>query len=229
MRGRQRGATKRDAGALQRREDVFFRLSRWSPASLSSSAFEAVAAHLQEEEAQCTFLPRVNHTHDAALMHWAAGSNVFTRLYGHAKCLQQQCEEAAEAKRKADAAEIDEWHATFPQMPFPRHLCTRPRVIEDHVVDSATAGAAPPAFHPTASTPKRRTWIVSALHAERQSAHAAATDRSTRSEDSRPSVVSQESTVLSVARANVWLSRMRIAHRSRAHTRNVGNGTASAP
>ncbi|KAG5503886.1 hypothetical protein JIQ42_07405 [Leishmania sp. Namibia] len=217
MRGRQCGAARHDAGTPQRPEDVFGRLSQCLPTSLSSYAFDAVAAHQQQEASQCTFLPRVNHTHDAALIRWAAGSDVFTRLYGHARCQQQRREDAAEAKRKADAAEVDEWHVRFRHVSFPKHLYAHAQGKEDHATDSATARIAPP---------KRGTHIISALHTNRRSAHATVTGPRTRPDNSRPSAAVHGAAALSVARAEVWLSRMRTAYLSRVPPRNERGGTA---
>ncbi|KAG5482266.1 hypothetical protein CUR178_06126 [Leishmania enriettii] len=217
MRGRQCGASRLDAGTPQRPEDVFGRLSQCLPTSLSSSAFDAVAAHQQQEASQCTFLPRVNHTHDAELIRWAAGSDVFTRLYGHARCQQQRLRAAAEAKRKADAAEVDEWHVRFRQVSFPTHLYAHTQSKEDQATDSATARIA---------TPKRGTHIISALHTDRRSAHATVTDPRTCPDDSGPSAAVHGAPALSVARAEVWLSRMRTGYHSRVPPRNQRGGTA---
>nr|CAJ2470187.1 unnamed protein product [Leishmania braziliensis]CAJ2470682.1 unnamed protein product [Leishmania braziliensis] len=189
------------AETLRRRDDVFARLSRRCPTSLSSCAFDAVAARLQEEEAQCTFVPHVNHTFDAALMPWAAESDVFTRLFGHAKCQQQQQEDKAKVKQKADAVEMEEWRSKFRHMSFPKHLYTCPRPKGRHAVSPAANRIAAQTFPPTASTPKRGTHIISALHTDRRLADGAA--------------------VLSLARTEIWLSRMRTAYLSHAHSCNV--------
>ncbi|CAJ1041764.1 hypothetical protein Q4I32_002712 [Leishmania shawi] len=133
MRANRQGTTE----TLRRRDDVFARLSRRCPTSLSSCAFDAVAARLQEEEAQCTFVPHVNHTFDAALMPWAAESDVFTRLFGHAKCQQQQQEDTAKVKQKADAVEMEEWRSKFRHMSFPKHLYTCPRPKGRHATSLA--------------------------------------------------------------------------------------------
>lgn len=176
---------------------------------------------LQEEEAQCTFLPRVNHTYDAALLRWAADSDVFTRLSGHAKCQRQQREHAAEQKRRVDAAEVDEWHAKFRTMPFPRHLYAHARSHNRHTTASATDRIATHGASPQASTPKRGTRIISALHSGRRLADGAGASRRTPSEDCIPPAAYQGTAPLTLARAEVWLSRMRTAYLSHAHPRSL--------
>ncbi|AYU77921.1 hypothetical protein LDHU3_17.2120:CDS1 [Leishmania donovani] len=221
MQSKQHDITEHHAETLRRKEDVFARLSRRRPTSLSSPAFEAVVTRLQDEEAQCTFLPRVNHTYDAALMRWAADSDVFTRLSGHAKCQRQQRENAAELKRRADAAEVDEWHAKFRTMPFPRHLYAHARSHNRHTTASATDRIAAHGVSLQASTAKKGTHIISALHSGRRLADGAGACRRTLSEDCIPPAACQGTAPLTLARAEVWLSRMRTAHLSHAHPRSV--------
>ncbi|KEG12781.1 hypothetical protein DQ04_01431100 [Trypanosoma grayi] len=44
------------------------------------------------DDANCTFVPTVNRTHEALLSRWSEGVSVFERLYGNALFLQQRRE-----------------------------------------------------------------------------------------------------------------------------------------
>lgn len=101
---------------------VFERLQRAAPLSLSEPAFAAVVSRAQQEDADCTFTPRINHTHDAALRQWGAGSDVFGRLYGHAQCQQEQRLVSAAALAQEEAENDEAFHQHFRSLVFPCHL-----------------------------------------------------------------------------------------------------------
>ncbi|KAF8290067.1 hypothetical protein TcG_03340 [Trypanosoma cruzi] len=49
--------------------------------------------HVEEDDSDdinCTFIPAVNHTHEALLFRWTEGISVFERLYGNALFLQRR-------------------------------------------------------------------------------------------------------------------------------------------
>ncbi|KAK7196247.1 hypothetical protein NESM_000560300 [Novymonas esmeraldas] len=183
-------------------EDVFVRLSRRGPTTLSPPAFAAAAAKLQDEASQCTFQPSVNHVYDSVLLPWAAGADVFTRLAGHARCQQQQRQEAQRARRQADAADAEEWRARFRRITFPVRLySSAPALIS----------CAPP------SPPGTRIRSVLRCRTDRASGSpvCVAPHPQRQADETAPPAAHVRRPASPTALAEMWLTRMADARRSR--------------
>jgi hypothetical protein len=102
--------------------NVFWRLQHTSPTSLSAPAFDGVVSRVQRDTAECTFAPRINHTHDQSLRRWSAGAAVFQRLYGHAQCRQEEQQRQSEEKARDDG----DFHGHFRRYDVPHRLFSAP-------------------------------------------------------------------------------------------------------
>lgn len=127
------------------------------PRSASKHIVEDMQRRQQQERAECTFQPAVNHTHDRELDEWAGGVDVFSRLYGHAVLRHYETSVKATLSSQLDPLSNEAPHSLkrasrgASQRRFPAHLLTQKKDVCNCAQYDAERcrGGVPPSARPT--------------------------------------------------------------------------------